>query len=62
MKVSKTIAVNGHGETYLVDSKGLIVINDSNLDGVGEIRIVAFLDINNIIDWQADLDTVAVVA
>jgi len=49
-------------KAYLVDSKCLIVVNNSNLNSIGKFRIVAFLDVDNVIDWQTDLDTVAVVA
>jgi len=47
--------------TYLIDSKRLVVINNPHLDRIRQIQNTALLNLQHILNRQANLDTIALI-
>jgi len=47
--------------TYLVNSKSLVVVNDPHLDRIRQIQNTALLNLQHILNRQANLDTIALI-
>ena len=47
--------------TYLIDSECLIIVNDPHLDRIRQIQNTALLNLQHILNRQANLDTIALI-